>query len=95
MVSRKSERKQKEKRQKHSPFEGVEGVQRKREESKLFMACTNFGTFLFGEFNFCVYLCPQKKDYGSIEFYIKRISEPAGSRVRLGRPGRKDCYSQK
>ena len=85
----------KEKRQKHSPFEGVEGVQRKREESKLFMACTKIGTFLFGEFNFCVYLCPQKKDYGSIEFYIKRISEPAGSRVRLGRPGRKDCYSQK
>ena len=44
LVSRKSERKQKGKRQKHSPFEGVEGVQRKREKSKFFMACTKIGT---------------------------------------------------
>lgn len=34
--SRKSERKQKGKRQKQSPFEGAEGVKRKREENKLF-----------------------------------------------------------
>lgn len=80
MVSRKSERKQKGKRQKHSPFEGVEGVQRKREKSKFFMACANFGTF-FWKIEIKLLSLPKNKDYGSIEFYIKRISEPAGSRV--------------
>ena len=42
--SRKSTWKRKGKRQKQSPLEGVQGVQRKREESKLFMACTQIST---------------------------------------------------
>jgi hypothetical protein len=78
--SREAERKQKGKRQKHSPFEGGEGVQRKREKSK-FLWRVPILVHFFWKIEIKLLSLPKNKDYGSIEFYIKRISEPAGSRV--------------
>jgi hypothetical protein len=79
--SRESERKQKGKRQKHSPFEGVEGGCSVSVKKASFYGVYQFWYILFGKIEIKLLSLPKNKDYGSIEFYIKRISEPAGSRV--------------
>jgi hypothetical protein len=58
----------------------VEGVQRKREKSKFLWRVPILVHFIW-EIEIKLLSLPKNKDYGSIEFYIKRISEPAGSRV--------------
>ena len=62
------------------PLRGVEGVQRKREKSKFLWRVPILVHFIW-KIEIKLLSLPKNKDYGSIEFYIKRISEPAGSRV--------------
>jgi hypothetical protein len=59
LVSKIWDWKQKGKRQKHSPFEGAKGVLRKREKSKLFVACTQISTQNIWKFGFLFLSLPR------------------------------------
>jgi hypothetical protein len=50
---------EREKDKNNSPFEGVEGVERKREENNLFMACTQISTQNVWKFGFLYLSLPR------------------------------------